>query len=63
MERSIPGAGRKWAQWRLFGEGGDLLAVVPGDKLSVALDFVERTYDAGRRVEVSRHTVIRAEKG
>ena len=44
----------KWAQWRLFGEGGDLLAVVPGDKLSEALDLVERNYDAGKRVEVSR---------
>ncbi len=44
----------KWAQWRLFGEGGDLLAVIPGDKLSEALDFVERTYDAGRGLEVSR---------
>jgi len=50
----IPVLDAKWAQWRFFGEGGDLLAVIPGDKLSEALDFVERNYDAGKGVEVSR---------
>lgn len=50
----FPALDAKWTQWRLFGEGGDLLAVVPSDKLSEALDLVEKTYDAGRGVEVSR---------
>ena len=50
----IPVLDAKWTQWRLFGEDGDLLAVIPGDKLSEALDLVERNYDAGGSVAVSR---------
>ena len=59
MRRSVwkerfPELEGKWTQWRLYGDDGDLLAVIPGDKLSQALDLVERDYRVGRKVEVSR---------
>jgi hypothetical protein len=44
----------KWTEWRLYGDAGELEAVLPGDELSRALNVVERNYCAGRNVEVSR---------
>ena len=55
-EHRFPGLTGKWTHWKITGDGV-LLGIVAGERLTAALDLIEKNYGQFSSIKASRATV------